>query len=34
MTRTEQMLTRPALPLILVMAPPNAIAFFVLGLAS
>lgn len=33
-TRTGQMLSRPALPLILVMAAPNAIAFFVQGSVS
>lgn len=34
MTRTEQMLNRPALPLILAMAAPNAIAFLVQGTVS
>ena len=34
MTRTEQMLSRPALPLILAMAAPNAIAFLVQGSVS
>ena len=34
MTRTEQMLSRPALPLILAMAAPNAIAFLVQGTVS
>lgn len=33
-TRTEQMLSRPALPLILAMAAPNAIAFLVQGSVS
>lgn len=34
LTRTEQMLSRPALPLILAMAAPNAIAFLVQGTVS
>lgn len=34
MTRTEQMLNRPALPLILALAAPNAIAFLVQGTVS
>ncbi|MEX0604792.1 MAG: MATE family efflux transporter [Marinobacter sp.] len=34
MTRTEQMLNRPALPLILTMAAPNAVAFLVQGTVS
>lgn len=34
MTRTEQMLSRPALPLILALAAPNAIAFLVQGAVS
>lgn len=34
MNRTEQMLSRPALPLILAMAAPNAIAFLVQGTVS
>lgn len=34
MTRTEQMLSRPALPLILTMAAPNAVAFLVQGTVS
>lgn len=34
MSRTEQMLSCPALPLILVMTAPNAIAFFVQGAVS
>lgn len=33
-TRTEQMLSRPALPLILALAAPNAIAFLVQGTVS
>lgn len=33
-TRTEQMLNRPALPLILALAAPNAIAFLVQGTVS
>src|SRR5690554_2312819 len=34
MSRTEQMLSRPALPLILALAAPNAIAFVVQGAVS
>lgn len=34
LSRTEQMLSRPALPLILAMAAPNAIAFLVQGTVS